>query len=166
VRETDLAALDATLDEAHENAVEDAVPDDLYASGVTLAETRALVAALRAARRERDEWEKRAEAQEAHAGDCFRAWQTAMAERDATKASESGLIRELSQRAVDARRDRQELYERLWAVEAERDRYRAFVERVESVARSDARGWSDSTRIAEEARAVLAAPGAGGEAAL
>jgi hypothetical protein len=56
VSEMDLAALDATLDEAHENAVEDAVPDDLYASGVTLAQTRALVAALRAAWRENERY--------------------------------------------------------------------------------------------------------------
>lgn len=56
-----------------------------------------------------------------------------------------------------------------WASEVdslrvERDRYRAFVERVESAARSDARGWSDWTKIAEEARAALAAPGAGEQA--
>lgn len=52
---------------------------------------------------------------------------------------------------------------RVSELEAERDRYKAFVERVEHVARSDSRGWSDWARIAEAARALLAAPGAGGQ---
>jgi hypothetical protein len=141
-----------------EQRIRDATDPDLPAPWIVVQQDAvALVAALRAAWRE----------------------------RDATKASESGLIQELSQRAVDARRDRQELYERIWAVEAERDEFRAsFQELFETTRRYRAALEQvidyDEMNVADYdekyagnalvdtaaliAQAALAAPGAGGRA--